>query len=46
MTTGQLARASATPERTVRYRIERLHSVHLVDCVQPGRKRGSAPRHW
>jgi hypothetical protein len=46
MTTDQLARATATPKRTVRYRMERLHSVNLVDCVRPGRERGSAPRHW
>lgn len=46
MTTGQLARATATPERTVRYRMDRLHDARLVDCVRPGREAGSAPRHW
>ena len=45
-TTVQLARASGVPERTARYRIERLHSAGLVDFARPGRERGSAPRHW
>ena len=30
MTTGQLARATDTPERTVRYRLDRLHEAGLV----------------
>jgi hypothetical protein len=46
MTTVQLARASGVPERTARYRIERLHSAGLVDFARPGRERGSALRHW
>ena len=46
MTTVQLARATDVPERTTRYRIERLHSAGLVDFARPGRERGSAPRHW
>ncbi len=46
MTTGQLARATGTPERTVRYRLDRLRTAHLVDCVRPGRESGSAPQHW
>jgi DNA-binding transcriptional ArsR family regulator len=46
MTSGQLARATGAPERTVRYRMERLHEAGLVDCARPGRERGSAPRHW
>jgi len=46
MTTVHLARASGVPERTARYRIERLHSAGLVDFARPGRERGSAPRHW
>ena len=46
MTTVQLARAAGVPERTTRYRIERLHSAGLVDFARPGRERGSAPRHW
>jgi hypothetical protein len=46
MTTGQLARATGVPERTVRYRLGRLHDARLVDCVRPGREAGSAPRHW
>lgn len=43
MTTGQIARATATPERTVRYRLDRLHEAGLGDCVRPGREQGSAP---
>jgi hypothetical protein len=46
MTTVQLAHASGVPERTARYRIERLHTAGLVDFARPGRERGSAPRHW
>jgi hypothetical protein len=46
LTTGQLARATDTPERTTRYRVERLHRAGLVECARPGRERGSAPRHW
>jgi DeoR/GlpR family transcriptional regulator of sugar metabolism len=30
MTTGQLARATDTSERTVRYRLEQLHNAGLV----------------
>jgi DNA-binding transcriptional ArsR family regulator len=46
MTTDQLARATGTPERTVRYRLDQLHDARLVECVRPGRESGSAPRHW
>lgn len=46
MTSGQLARATCASERTVRYRMERLHEANLVECARPGRERGSAPRHW
>src|SRR3712207_468387 len=46
MTTGQLARATETPERTVRYRLDQLREANLVECVTPGRESGSAPRHW
>ncbi len=46
MTTLQLARATNTPERTVRYRLGRLRDAHMVDCVRPGREAGSAPQHW
>jgi DNA-binding transcriptional ArsR family regulator len=46
LTTSQLARATSTPERTVRYRLDRLREAHLVDCVRPGRESGSAPAHW
>lgn len=40
MTSRQLARATGAPERTVRYRIERLYEANLVDCARPGRERG------
>ena len=46
MTTDQLARATGTPERTVRYRLARLHESNLVDTTRPGRESGSAPQHW
>ncbi|WP_018255968.1 replication-relaxation family protein [Salinispora mooreana] len=46
MTTDQLARATETPDRTVRYRLDRLRGAGLVDQVRPGRESGSAPRHW
>jgi hypothetical protein len=48
LTTGQLARASGAPERTVRYRLERLYKAKppLVQFARPGREAGSAPRHW
>jgi|GEM_PF-1497017 len=46
LTTQQLARATATPERTVLHRLDRLRQAHLVDCVRPGRETGSAPQHW
>jgi transcription initiation factor IIE alpha subunit len=46
MTTGQLARATRTPERTVRYRLDQLHDAGLVAYARPGRESGSAPRHW
>lgn len=46
LTTDQLARVTATPVRTVRYRLDRLHAAGMVDCLRPGRETGSAPRHW
>jgi hypothetical protein len=46
MTTGQLARATGTAERTVRYRLDQLHDAGLVAYARPGRETGSAPRHW
>ena len=46
MTTDQLAQATDTPVRTVRYRLDRLAEHHLVDAHRPGREAGSAPRHW
>lgn len=46
LTTDQIARATGTPVRTVRYRLDRLHSAKLVQYARPGREAGSAPRHW
>jgi DNA-binding transcriptional ArsR family regulator len=46
MTTGQLARASGAPERTVTYRLNQLREAGLIDCVRPGRETGSEPQHW
>jgi hypothetical protein len=46
LTTDQVARATGTPVRTVRYRLDRLHSAKLVEYARPGRETGSAPRHW
>jgi transcription initiation factor IIE alpha subunit len=46
MTTNQLARATGTPERTARYRLDQLHDAGLVAYARPGRESGSAPRHW
>ena len=38
MTTDQLARATETPDRTVRYRLDRLRAAGLVDAVRRGRE--------
>ncbi|ROO62908.1 protein involved in plasmid replication-relaxation [Micromonospora sp. Llam0] len=46
MTTDQLARATATPARTVLYRLEQLRTAGMVDYDRPGRHTGSAPHHW
>jgi hypothetical protein len=46
MTTAQLARATGTPDRTARYRLDQLREANLVECVRPGRESGSAPQHW
>jgi hypothetical protein len=46
LTTDQCARATGTPERTVRYRLDRLREHGLVASVRPGREAGSAPAHW
>jgi len=46
LTTDQLARATGTPVRTVRHRLDRLRTAGLVDAVRPGREAGSSPRHW
>ena len=46
LTTDQLARATGTSVRTVRYRLSRLAEHGLVDEHRPGREVGSAPSHW
>ncbi|WP_460748171.1 replication-relaxation family protein [Micromonospora schwarzwaldensis] len=46
LTTDQLARATGTPVRTVRHRLDRRRTAGLVDAVRPGREAGSTPRHW
>lgn len=46
LTTDQVARATGTPVRTVRHRLDRLRTAGLVDAVRPGREAGSSPRHW
>src|SRR4051812_47612295 len=46
LTTDQLARATGTPVRTVRYRLTQLQRHGLVDEPRPGREVGSAPSHW
>lgn len=46
LTTGQLARLTAAPERTTEYRLARLAERRLVGRVRPARSRGSAPWHW
>jgi len=46
LTTDQLARATNTPVRTVRYRLARLAEHRLVDEHRPGREVGSSPSHW
>lgn len=46
LTTDQLARASDTPVRTVRYRLSQLAEHRLVDEHRPGREVGSSPSHW
>ncbi|WP_373315485.1 replication-relaxation family protein [Planosporangium mesophilum] len=43
MTTGQLARATDAPDRTVRYRLERLREARLADCVRPVARAGRLP---
>lgn len=45
-TTIQVHRFLDLPERTARYRLERLRSLGLVGSVRPYAERGSAPHHW
>jgi hypothetical protein len=46
LTTQQLIRITTLPERTVDYRLQRLHKLRLVTRSRPYRERGSAPFHW
>lgn len=46
LTTDQCARASDAPQRTVRWRLDRLREHGLVASIRPGREAGSAPAHW
>ena len=46
MTTDQVARATAVPERTARYRLDQLRTHQLVGSARPGREAGSSPAHW
>lgn len=46
VTTQQLQTLLGIPERTVRYRLERLWELGLVGGMQPYAERGSSPTHW
>ncbi len=46
VTTHQLQILLGIPERTVRYRLERLWDLGLVGGMQPYAERGSSPVHW
>ena len=46
LTSGQLARLTGAPQRTVTYRLTALLGERLVAYARPGREAGSAPRHW
>ena len=46
MTTDQIARATAVPERTARYRLDQLRTHQLAGSARPGREAGSSPAHW
>lgn len=45
-TTEQVRRSLDLPERTVRYRLDRLRSFGLAGAARPYAERGSAPHHW
>jgi hypothetical protein len=46
ITTQQIATLLGVPERTVRYRMERLESLQLAGRSEPYADRGKAPHHW
>lgn len=46
VTTQQMATLLGIPERTVRYRLERLCELRLAGRSQPYAERGKAPHHW
>lgn len=46
VTTQQMHTLTGIPERTVRYRLNRLWLNGLAGGVQPYRAKGSAPYHW
>jgi DNA-binding transcriptional ArsR family regulator len=46
LTSGQLARLTGAPLRTVTYRLDRLLQARLVAFARPGREAGSSPRFW
>lgn len=46
ITTQQMATLLGVPERTVRYRMERLESLRLAGRSEPYADRGKAPHHW
>lgn len=46
VTTQQLSSILVVPERTIRYRLERLWKLGLAGGMQPYAERGSSPMHW
>ncbi|MFI1996860.1 sigma factor-like helix-turn-helix DNA-binding protein [Actinoplanes sp. NPDC020271] len=46
LTSGQLARLTGAPARTVTYRLDKLHTARLVTFARPGREAGSSPQYW
>lgn len=46
LTTHQVAAATAVPQRTAEYRLDRLRQRGLVERSRPYLDRGSAPYHW
>jgi hypothetical protein len=46
LTTTQLVQLTESPERTVRYRLERLHHAGYLGRTRPAADTGSAPAQW